>query len=891
MQLRSLRRATALAATLLLTVLFPTCSGGSAGTNTVRQDCAGGGENLFCLTSCNLGCSLSGCSINQIAQNEPVTLYFSQKVDPYTVPPNTASILLRTATGEEPVGEWVVEDNRVTFTPTVRISGASTYYGFRPSETYFLHMPAGASQKDVVKAVSGDALLSPITCPLTIGGIKDLNEAPPEATLITPNGTSSVELDTKIVIEFNEVIDPALFVDITAETSPIRYGVKATQKNANNETVCRTSSEATTLPGVPRMTINPSRGTSVVTFVPQEELPGNRCIEIQITSNVRDLAGVPARAAVLSFTTKDVGVQLKSNVEDFASSQYLDTELSAGSWGSGKLTFSPIGGSGLHGVFDPTFGKDITPPKSPVAIYEWSTDDITIKGERTTTGKDIRVTDGRFFFQTMEIPDGVEVRFVGSNPARIWVRGSVKIGGILSANGETLALGNFTPWQSSGQQPGEKGGVGGCFGGKGGDGADRADGLGTKPAFDGKTGDDLFLPAGHAYYAQRVGTGGAGSPIFPASGLDKDLQWGYVGVIALELNRGGGGGGFISAGGTGSAEWVAPNVGYNKYAATGTTAGGKLMPFPPGFPNYTNGFTRLDHYLVGGSGGGGGGSCSTATIQTASPKIWWRAGRAGGGGGGAMALRVGGKLQLETSGKLQCLGGSGAQDSDYFSVRGLPAPGGGGSGGSLFLQVNLETENRGSISVAGGKGGRSFGNSGDSIFNGARAQAGDGSNGILHFEVSGDPSAYPVGTTVPATPPIAKLDPKDTDDLVTVRSLWYAASLLFPPDFLRYEVHALVDGNPVIYSDDPNVGVLANGVSVPVRFQVQGAKLERDPTGKLNPKPLTAVPPFRDYVGPVDPPALSLFDDGATGYRFELTLDRSFKQSVEIQKVIVFWTR
>ena len=145
--------------------------------------------------------------------------------------------------------------------------------------------------------------------------------------------------------------------------------------------------------------------------------------------------------------------------------------------------------------------------------------------------------------------------------------------------------------------------------------------------------------------------------------------------------------------------------------------------------------------------------------------------------------------------------------------------------------------------------------------------------------------------TTPATPPIAKLDPKDTDDLVTVRSLWYAASLLFPPDFLRYEVHALVDGNPVIYSDDPNVGVLANGVSVPVRFQVQGAKLERDPTGKLNPKPLTAVPPFRDYVGPVDPPALSLFDDGATGYRFELTLDRSFKQSVEIQKVIVFWTR
>ena len=151
--------------TLCLTLFIPACSGGGEGDATSsRQICAGTGPNLFCLTSCNLGCSLSGCSINQIAQNEPIELIFNRAIDKHSVPPFTTSILLRTATGEEPVGDWLVNGNRVTFVPGVLISGARTFFGFRPNETYKLYLPAGDDEPDVVTSLSGDRLTTSILC-------------------------------------------------------------------------------------------------------------------------------------------------------------------------------------------------------------------------------------------------------------------------------------------------------------------------------------------------------------------------------------------------------------------------------------------------------------------------------------------------------------------------------------------------------------------------------------------------------------------------------------------------------------------------------------------------------------------------------------------------------
>jgi hypothetical protein len=854
---------------------------------------------VFCLTTCNLGCSFSGCSINKIAQNEEIVLVFSQEVDPFSVPPYRSSILLRTPNGEEPRGEWSVLANQVTFRPSVLISGASTFFGFKPNETYSLHLPAGPEEPDVVSSLSGDRLTNQITCALNIGGIRDLNQVCPSAKLIQPTNTVNVPLSTVVVIEFNEIIDPSIFDGITPETSPIRYVVSPT-KLVSGELVCNLSAPGVILPGLPRVTIDQARGRTIATYVPQEPLPAGKCFQVEVTAKVRDLAGVPACAHVLSFITEDTGRVERSNREDFLNSQYLDTKLSAGTWGGGELTFSPIGGSGLMGAFEPSLGRDITPSNSSTAVYEWDTDDQLIPGAYTNSGQDIRVTDGRFFFASMEIPDGVEVHFVGSNPCRIWVRGATVIGGLLSANGRRIGPDEVAMQLGKAPQPGEPGGTPGCFGGIGGAGADRGSGNGTpSAAYNGKTGSTVALPVGHAYLGRVAGTGGPGSPQHPAHNDDNAIVFGYFNSVALHINRGGGGGAFTGPGGIGAAQWNLPDPNNGRsYMATGTTPGGVAMSggFPANFPSYTNGFTHQDHYLVGGSGGGGGGSCVSGSVKNVTSNSYWRIGRAGGGGGGALALRIGGALTLSASGRITADGGTASYDSGIFTLRGLMAPGGGGSGGSLFLQVNLETRNSGLISVAGGDGGVTKGAANDALFRTTEQTGGDGSPGVLHFEVSADPTRYDVGNTIPSGPPVASIDPTDFDNDVAIRSTWYPASLLFPPDFVRYEIEAVVDGVPVLYSDDPNtsdpafVG-LAHGPTSPIQFTIQGAQLEYDATQKLVPKPNTAISAFRKYVGsaPANSGAKALSGDGATGYRFELALDRSLGKSVEISAITVFW--
>ena len=628
-------------------------------------------------------------------------------------------------------------------------------------------------------------------------------------------------------------------------------------------------------------------GTAIVTC----PIPNDRRLHV-LTPVLQCLVVDPLAPFSFAFSNALEGKLCKwfRTSENFQTSQFLDEKLSAGTWGNGILTFAPIGGSGIHGVFDPTIGKKVSAPNAPVAVYEWNTDRFVIPKTHTTTGKDETVTDGRFFFQTLALQNSVEVHFVGSNPARIWVCGEVEIDGLLDANGESLFVSNFP--LSGKPNSGEPGGRGGAFGADGGAGGDQGDGLGNKPAFNGKDGQDIILPLGHAYAGQNKGTGGKGVPQWPLSGLKSAIIYSFPSgpsaVISTQMNRGAGGAGFRGAGGTGFVQWSAPNAGNQQYAAPGTTPGGIAMAFPPNFPKtYPPGWTHQDHFLVGGSGGGGGGSCCSGAIK-GSTEVY-RPARAGGGGGGALGMRVGGSLKLAASGRLEARGGDAAQDSAFFTTRNMPSPGGGGSGGSLFLQVNLDVINKGLITVRGGAAGKTEGNLGDVIFKGVLSAGGKGAGGILHFETAQDPGSYSVGRTEPASPPIAKLDPKERDDVVAVRSKWYATNLTTQPIFLRYEIEATIDGKAVILSDNPLRGAPARGPSSPLRFLVQGAQLDRDPNGVLRPKPNTVIMPHRESVGPYTPGKPSLFDDPVNGYRFELTLDRSLGKTVVVRKVTVVW--
>ena len=110
MQLRALNPLLVLS----LSVFFPACSGGASGGNKPAQSCGQSDGKAFCLISCSLGCSTVGCDISRISQNERLTLTFSEDVDRFSVPTFTASILMRTQSGDEPIGEWLVNGNRVT---------------------------------------------------------------------------------------------------------------------------------------------------------------------------------------------------------------------------------------------------------------------------------------------------------------------------------------------------------------------------------------------------------------------------------------------------------------------------------------------------------------------------------------------------------------------------------------------------------------------------------------------------------------------------------------------------------------------------------------------------------------------------------------------------------
>ena len=75
------------------------CSNGSQDqTSSVRIRCFDG--QAFCIISCDLGCTQTGCAVSEISENQRLRFKFSDRVDPASV--NFGSISIRTATGVAP---------------------------------------------------------------------------------------------------------------------------------------------------------------------------------------------------------------------------------------------------------------------------------------------------------------------------------------------------------------------------------------------------------------------------------------------------------------------------------------------------------------------------------------------------------------------------------------------------------------------------------------------------------------------------------------------------------------------------------------------------------------------------------------------------------------------
>ncbi len=165
------------------------------------------------------------------------------------------------------------------------------------------------------------------------------------------------------------------------------------------------------------------------------------------------------------------------------------------------------------------------------------------------------------------------------------------------------------------------------------------------------------------------------------------------------------------------------------------------------------------------------------------------------------------------------------------------------------------------------------------------SRGGDGAPGFIRLETP-DGNTDP-GNTIPPAGPRNVSVLTDLDTVVGAQSLWYSTGLVTPPTFLRYEVDATIDGQQLLFSDDPNVSnLVADDPSGPLRVLFQAGRVDRT-TRVADPGTLG---PWRSHVGtrPGSPEALDV--DRGNGLRFALIFNRSAASEIAVTRVSVFFS-
>ncbi|HTF88571.1 MAG TPA: Ig-like domain-containing protein [Planctomycetota bacterium] len=399
------------------------------------------------------------------------------------------------------------------------------------------------------------------------------------------------------------------------------------------------------------------------------------------------------------------------------------------------------------------------------------------------TPNPINVADGIFEFATVNIETGGVLRFDGSKPARLLVRGKATLNGLIDASGESKVP------HPSDSPPGQLGGRGGPNAGKGGAGADRPDNTGSDLMIN--PNNDPFRPFDFGvvnpggFFQGRAGTGvgqigtiaaGPGGTQYPSAFPSSRTNIGSMqtnGICESEQVGGaGGGGGYSLDGGTGVAQAVTPVAIQGASNTPPDTAGGDSSNVglePPGATPNKRKLTPEKGFLKGGSGGGGGGGhvSQTKTNGTGFPdpcisggasinRFRSHSGGAGGGGGGAIQFQAGRSIIL--AGGMDATGGFGGgadnNPSPQWDGARLAAPGGGGSGGAILLQARtlLLSAVPSRMSIAGGAGGVGF----------TGSLGGHGGAGLARVEAATTPSAAAVAAILD---PIDPLDPNSINYL------------------------------------------------------------------------------------------------------------------------------
>ncbi|MCA8952429.1 MAG: hypothetical protein KDE27_23160, partial [Planctomycetes bacterium] len=244
-------------------------------------------------------------------------------------------------------------------------------------------------------------------------------------------------------------------------------------------------------------------------------------------------------------------------------------------------------------------------------------------------------------------------------------------------------------------------------------------------------------------------------------------------------------------------------------------------------------------------------------------------------------LRAGDSLTIGAIGKVLASGGSTGGILSNFGVA-AAMPGGAGSGGTVLLQTGRDANLAGQIDVLGGDGGTYERQAGGNPPVGARveAHAGNGSDGFIRFEMPGSPTTLMLPNTLPAAQPDNVAALTEQDRYVSFRTLWYSTGQVFGPEFARYEIHATVDGQSVIYSDDTTVSPVMAGVGSALRLWIQNGQMDLA-TGDV-----TEIQPWRTGVATFQG-QIGISTDGRNAFRYAVIQDRDVAATVTIEKIVI----
>lgn len=892
------------------------CSNGSQDdqASSVRIRCFDG--QAFCIISCDLGCTQTGCAVSEIAENQQLRFKFSDRVDPASV--NFGSISIRTATGVAPNGDFVVNGSEVVFVPKVSSLGGVSSFGFQRNESYILTLAGGASASQGVRSLTGDRLSQEFSCTVVASrGVLDEDGQPPTVSLLSPTVATGAPRNPTIVLRFSELIDTTPLQSSLSAASPIRVTLRGLLPDG----ACNLDADGTSLEGVPSLSterVN-DRDVTVVAFTPSVQLPGQSCVTVFVTADLRDLSGRSATPAQFQFIT-EAGTPIDFTVrEQFNSAANQDVLVSGGTWSAGARP-GLVGGDGRHGSFRPDFPSATSGGPN---VLVWNVGNgsagnpgFTIPASNTPSGQSFEVTDGRFFFTDFVLAEGTTLRFTGTEMPQIFVRGQCDIRGTIDVSGVDLPAQIGQAGLGNGQRvstfnargainavvQGQAGSAGGPGGGAGGRGGNECAGNGVESTTvgsvlvftnNGQRGTDVRLRAGHAYAVEEANTGGAGSNLAPDTGLNATALTQVVSVWRGSFSRGGGGGGYMLGGVGPTLPVIGTGTGAQPFssAVVAQAENFPLLPYPATPPaNYSS----LNHFLVGGSGGGGGGSHTFGLLQgTAATAVGERflAGHGGAGGGGAIAIRAGGTVTIAATATLLARGGDGvlimgddpiASPTTIDTNFGISSPGGGGSGGSLLVQSGKTISLSGTLNTRGGNGSRVGGVG--TVALAVNAQAGNGSNGFYRLEAESGVNGTPSATSVPAFVVADNVGPLlDRDDASGDLSKWRGTGLFFPPTWLRYELDVEINGDGVVTTFGDSAGLTpANDPTGAVRVRFQGAKLNQTGTTPID----NQVTPWTDFVGTgngLNSPSVQV-----NGFRFELLYNRGSFPNVIVRELRVF---